>query len=197
MDKIDFKKTRRDLYRATSRVKQVEPGEGMFLAVDGQGTPGGPEFTNAIQHLYSVAYTLKFSLKKAGRIDFVVPPLETPWYDDPANVREASKWRWKLLIRVPEAVKARQVQDAQRDVFKKKGTDTSQVQRLKWAEGTSLQVLHVGPYNEVGPVYEQLRQKAMAEGLALDGPGHEVYLSDPRRTAPERLRTIVRMPIAG
>ncbi len=85
MDKIDFKKTRRDLYRATSRVKQVEPGEGMFLAVDGQGTPGGPEFTNAIQHLYAVAYTLKFSLKKAGRIDFVAPPLETLWYDDPAQ----------------------------------------------------------------------------------------------------------------
>lgn len=195
MDKIDFKKTRKDLYRATSRVQRVEPGEGTFLTIDGQGTPGGPEFTNAIQHLYPVTYTLKFSLKRRGKIDFVVPPLETLWYDDPADVPETSKWRWKLLVRVPDSVTAGQVQAAKGDVLKKKGIDTSHVQLRRWTEGPSFQALHVGPYNEIGPVYEQLRETAAAEGLALHGPGHEVYLSDPRRTAPEKLRTIARRSI--
>ena len=83
MDKIDFKKTMKNLYRATNKVERVKPGEGTFLVVDGQGAPGGEAFQKAIQDLYPVAYTVKFSLKKAGTIDFVVPPLEALWYDDP------------------------------------------------------------------------------------------------------------------
>ena len=83
MDKIDFKRTMKELYRATSKVGRVKPGEGSFLAVDGQGSPCGEAFQKAIQDLYPVAYTVKFSLKKAGTIDFVVPPLEALWYDDP------------------------------------------------------------------------------------------------------------------
>ena len=110
MDKIDFKKTMKELYRATKKVARVKPGEGSFLAVDGQGTPGGEAFEKAIQNLYPVAYTMKFALKKAGTIDFVVPPLEALWHDNPVEVPDMSQWRWRTMIRVPESVTTEHVQ---------------------------------------------------------------------------------------
>ena len=195
MDKIDFKKTMKALYRAASKVERVQPGEGTFLAVDGRGVPGGEAFEMAIQNLYPVAYTVKFALKKAGAIDFVVPPLEALWHDDPNEVPDMSQWRWRTMIRVPELVTGNHLREAQESILDKKGTDTSDVQLVRWEEGDCLQVLHIGPYAQVGPIYEQLHQRALAENIALQPPGHEIYLSDPRRTAPDKLKTIVRMPI--
>ena len=195
MDKIDFKKTMKELYRATKKVARVKPGEGSFLAVDGEGTPGGEAFEKAIQNLYPVAYTMKFALKKAGTIDFVVPPLEALWHDDPVEVPDMSQWRWRTMIRVPESVTTEHLQEAQQSILERKGTDTSDVQLVRWEEGECLQVLHVGPYDQVGAIYEQLQSSARLENLTLGSPGHEIYLSDPRRTAPEKLKTIVRMPI--
>ena len=197
MDKIDFKKTMKELYRATSKVGRVKPGEAAFLAVDGQGSPGGEAFQKAIQDLYPVAYTVKFSLKKAGTIDFVVPPLEALWYDNPTEFPDMSQWRWRTMIRVPESVNSEHLQEAQSTILEKKGTDTSDVQLVRWEEGESLQVLHIGPYDQVGAIYEQLQSRALLENVALGPPGHEIYLSDPRRTAPEKLKTIVRMSIVG
>ena len=195
MDKIDFKKTMKELYRATNKVARVKPGEGTFLAVDGQGAPGGEAFEKAIQNLYPVAYTLKFSLKKAGTIDFVVPPLEALWQDNPVEVPDMSQWRWRTMIRVPESVKTEHVQEAQETILERKATDTSDVKLIRWEEGESLQLLHIGPYDQVGAIYEQLQSSALLENLTLGPPGHEIYLSDPRRTAPENLKTIVRRPI--
>lgn len=195
MDKIDFKKTLKELYRATKKVARVKPDEGTFLAVDGEGAPGGEAFEKAIQDLYPVAYTVKFALKKAGTIDFVVPPLEALWHDNPVEVPDMSQWRWRTMIRVPESVKTEHVREAQESILEKKGTDTSDVQLVRWEEGESLQVLHIGPYDQVGAIYEQLQSSAQLENLTLGAPGHEIYLSDPRRTAPEKLKTIVRMPI--
>ena len=195
MDKIDFKKTMKELYRATNKVARVKAGEGTFLAVDGQGAPSGEAFEKAIQNLYPVAYTVKFSLKKAGTIDFVVPPLEALWHDNPAEVPDMTQWRWRTMIRVPESVKTEHVQEAQESILERKGTDTSDVQLIRWEEGDSLQVLHIGPYDQVGTIYEQLQSSAQLENLTLGPPGHEIYLSDPRRTAPEKLKTIVRMPL--
>ena len=195
MDKIDFKKTMKELYRATSKVARVKPDEGTFLAVDGEGAPGGEAFEKAIQDLYPVAYTVKFALKKAGTIDFVVPPLEALWHDDPVEVPDMSQWRWRTMIRVPESVKTEHVREAQESILEKKGTDTSDVQLVRWEEGESLQVLHIGPYDQVGAIYEQLQSSAQLENLTLGAPGHEIYLSDPRRTAPEKLKTIVRLSI--
>ena len=181
MDKIDFKKTMKDLYRATNKVERVKPGEGTFLVVDGQGAPGGEAFQKAIQDLYPVAYTVKFSLKKRGR-----STLSSPLWR-----------RFGTMIRVPERVKNKQLKEAQETILEKKGTDTSDVRLVKWEEGDSLQVLHIGPYDQVGAIYEQLQSRALLENVALGPPGHEIYLSDPRRTAPEKLKTIVRLSIAG
>ena len=101
------------------------------------------------------------------------------------------------MIQVPELVKSEQLQEAQSTILKKKSTDTSDVQLVRWEECESLQVLHIGPYDQVGPIYEQLHRRAQAENIALQPPGHEIYLSDPRRSAPDKLKTIVRMPIVG
>lgn len=197
MDKIDFKKTMKTLFRATSKVERVQPGEGTFLAVDGRGTPGGEAYETAIQNLYPVAYTVKFALKKAGTIDFVVPPLEALWYDNPTDVPDMSQWNWRTMIRVPALVSSEHLREAQQSILDKKGADTSDVQLVRWEEGDCLQLLHVGPYDQVGAIYDQLHVSAQAENFALQAPGHEIYLNDPRRTASEKLKTIVRMPIAG
>ena len=101
------------------------------------------------------------------------------------------------MIRVPESVKSEQLQEAQSTILEKKGTDTSDVQLVRWEEGDSLQVLHIGPYDQVGAIYEQFQSRALLENVTLGPPGHEIYLSDPRRTAPEKLKTIVRMSIVG
>lgn len=196
MDRIDFKRTQRDLYSATGKIKPVEAQEAAFLCVDGQGEPGGEAFQQAIQGLYSVAYTLKFAVKEAGVIDFVVAPLESLWYDDPKQVPDMSKWRWKVLIRIPDEVTPEQVQDARDAVREKKGIDVSNVMAIRWDEGSCLQTMHLGPYDQVAPTYVKLDAEAEEKGMAVSGPGHEIYLSDPRRVAPEKLKTIVRMPVA-
>ena len=94
-------------------------------------------------------------------------------------------------------MKNKQLKEAQETILEKKGTDTSDVQLVRWEEGESLQVLHIGPYDQVGAVYEQLQSSALLESVALQPPGHEIYLSDPRRTAPEKLKTTVRVSIVG
>lgn len=197
MDKVDLKKEFKELYRATARVTRVEPDSGVFLAVDGHGEPGGDQFSSAIEHLYSVAYTLKFSLKAAGVMDFVVAPLESLWYDNPATVPDPTQWRWRAQIRIPDAVTEEQAEDARRGVREKGDFDPSDTVRIQWEEGPSVQVLHVGPYDAVSGTYDQLQAAAEADHLSLTAPGHEVYLSDLRRTEAARLKTIVRMPVTA
>ena len=168
--------------------------KGTFLAVDGQGEPGGAAFQDAIGQLYSIAYTTKFTLKFAGVIDFAVAPLGCLWYDDPREV-PLSEWHWRLLIRVPDEITAAHIRDARTTIMERKGLETGGVKRRIWNEGRSLQLLHVGPYDQVGPCYEQLFDHAVSIGCEGGPPCHEIYLSDPRRVAPERLKTIVRVPI--
>lgn len=194
METIDFKKSLKSLYAATSKIKEVEPGTGKFLVVSGKGSPGGEAFQNAMGQLYGVAYTLRFSLKFAGVIDFKVCCLEGLYSEDPNQV-PLDEWPFRFMIRVPEAIKADQV-EATRHVLKvKKGVDASGVLLEEFSEGRALQVLHVGPYNQVGQAYSDLVARAGELGLVMNGAGHEIYISDPNRVAPERLKTIVRIPV--
>jgi len=194
METIDLKKLYRDLYRAKEVPEEVIASEGTFLAADGRGEPGGDSYQRTIEALYGVAYTMKFSLKGAGVLDFKVPHLECLWYSDP-NDTPLSEWEWRLLIRVPDRVSAAHLTDAQQRLHEKKGTDASVVRRLTWEEGRAIQVLHIGPYDRVTTSYGKVWEYAREHGLEVEGIGHEVYLSDPRRTAPEKLKTIVRMPV--
>lgn len=194
MEKIDLKSEHKELYRAAARIKEVRADKGVFLAVDGKGEPGGELYQQAINMLYSLAYTTKFQLRNDGVLDFGVCNLECLWFDDPAT-KPISEWRWRLLVRIPEQVKARDLASARKVIKERKDLDVSAVQRIELTEGRAIQVLHVGPYDRISETYQKLVEHARSNGLALKGTGHEVYLNDPRRTAPEKLKTIVRMPV--
>ena len=192
--KVDFRKLYPDLYRESRDIADVRAGRGVFLAVDGVGEPGSQAYRDAMGALYALAYTAKFTLKKAGLGDFTIPALECLYFDDPATTPK-DQWRWRLQLRIPEELTSTALNDVRKALAEKKGLDTRAVKRIAWAEGRALQMLHVGPYQQVGPVYQRLMAEATARGLACAGPGHEIYLNDPRRVPPDRIKTLVRMPV--
>jgi hypothetical protein len=106
-----------------------------------------------------------------------------------------SEWEWRVQVRIPDEVTSAHLREARKVLKERKGADVTGVRRRQWTEGHAVQVMHVGPYDTVDKTYRALGEYAEAHGLKLKGLGHEVYLSDPRRTAPERLKTIVRMPV--
>jgi hypothetical protein len=192
--KIDVRKARPELYRAKRSVEEIDAGRGTFLTCDGRGEPGGPEYQEATGKLYSLAYATKFMLKGAGVLDFAIPNLECIWSRDPAGTPRAA-WRWRLQLRIPEELTSAHLREARKALKERKGTDVTGVRRREWTEGRAVQALHVGPYATLRKTYRALWEYARAHGLRCKGPGHEVYLSDPRRVPPERLKTIVRMPV--
>ena len=194
-EKIDFTKIHKDLYSATNKIKEVNAGKAVFLSCEGQGEPGGASFQEAIQQMYSVAYTAKFMLKKAGKVDFGVSRLECLWPGNDYERTPKSEWRWQALIRIPEEVSESDLKEARAEVMRKHSLDTSAVKRRTWNEGRAIQVMHVGPYDDVGRTYQALDAFARANGLNATCPGHEIYISDPRRVAPEKLKTIIRLSV--
>jgi len=196
MQTIDIGKQFKELYTAKKKIEEISAERGTYLALEGQGEPGGEAYRSAIEKLYTVAYTLKFSLKGQGVVDFKVPKLECLWlFDDPKSVPRA-EWPWRLQSRIPDEVTAQQIKQTVKAIRDKKDLDCSAVKRRSWKEGRALQLLHVGPYEKLGESYGKLHAEALQLGYRERGPAHEVYLSDPRRVEPERLKTIVRMPIS-
>ncbi|MFH2010084.1 MAG: hypothetical protein ABI333_26035 [bacterium] len=152
--KIDLKQEHRELYTATQKVKEVRAGKGTLLAVDGQGRPGDEACQQAINLIYTLAYTTKFQLKKEGGLDFGVCNLECLWPDDPATPIE--KWHWRLMERIPDALKAAELNRMRGLILESKDLDTSAVKRITWSEGRAVQTMHVGPYDQVGGTYQRL-----------------------------------------
>lgn len=178
-----------------------------YLMVDGHGDPNrSPEYAEALQALYPVAYALKFASKAAGR-DYVVPPLEGLWWAEDMDAftvaREKSAWDWTMMILVPDWLGPADVRRAVDTVAAKGAAQPKgpperlgDVRYAALAEGRCVQTLHVGPFDGEAAVLEEMHHRFIpAQGLVLSGRHHEVYLSDPRRTAPERLRTILRQPV--
>lgn len=206
MTKLDFRK--RDPHLYTGRPGVIVPVEVppmTFLAVDGQGAPESAAYAAALAALYPMAYGIKFALKARGA-DFVVGPLEALWWaDDPsAFVRRArAEWCWTVLLRLPDTVTATDFETARTLVRKRRtktlSTDPDALDRARLctlAEGAALQAMHHGPYADEGPLLHRLHSEEMpARGLTWNGHHHEIYLSDPRRVAPDRLRTILRQPV--
>ncbi len=192
--KVDFRKLFPDLYRESRTVADVRAGRGVFLAVDGVGEPGCQAYQDATAALYALAHTAKFTCKNAGAGDFTIPALECLYFDDPATTPR-EQWHWRLQLRIPEELSAGSLEDIGKALEEKKGIDTRAVKRIAWSEGRALQMLHVGPYERVSGVYRQLVAEATARGLICRGPGHEIYLNDPRRVARDKIKTIVRMPV--
>jgi hypothetical protein len=166
--------------------------------VDGRGDPNTSEsYAEAVAALFAVSYAVKFASKRQLGRDYVVGPLEGLWSaDDPAKFVDRAKdeWEWTMMVTQPEWVTPSMVDDA----IAAKG-DLPAVRRLRfarYAEGLAVQVLHIGSFDDEGPVLERLHHEFMPEnGLAFNGPHHEIYLSDPRRTEPAKLRTILRQPV--
>jgi hypothetical protein len=175
-----------------------------FLAVDGKGDPNtSASYTEAVEALYSVAYTAKFASKRTLGRDFVVGPLEGLWWADRPEVfvtRDKSAWQWRMLISLPEWITDDLVEEARRAASAKKGAAALPALPLLRVEtlheGTSAQLLHVGPYDDEGPALARLHDEYLAaNGLRMTGHHHEVYLSDPRRARPEKLKTVLRQPV--
>jgi hypothetical protein len=167
--------------------------------VDGQGDPNSPAFQEAVGSLYSVAYTLKFTFKKEKAIDYPVMALEGLWSaDDPEVFRSGERglWQWTIMIVQPDVVTAKDAAAAVAAVKKKaKFPRFPEVRFEKFAEGKVAQILHIGPYSAEGPTVEKLHKFVAAEGYRLRGRHHEIYFGDPRRAAPDKLKTILRHPI--
>jgi hypothetical protein len=197
---IDLKKTLKPYYTAsaaTPSIIDVPPMNG--LMVDGTGDPNGPAFQEAVGSLYSVAYTLKFSFKKDKAVDYPVMALEGLWCaDDVADFLRDKRenWKWTLFIALPDIVTKKDVGEAIAAVKNKaKFPRFPEVRFEKFAEGRAAQVMHVGPYAAEGPTIERLHLFVEEQGYQLRGRHHEIYLGDPRRSAPEKLRTIIRHPV--
>ncbi len=195
MQKFDFKADRRDLYAPSTTIAEVVVLPMRFAMVDGAGNPNtAPAYATAVEALYATSYAAKFASKAVGR-DYVVAPLEGLWFADRLEVfteRAKDDWSWTMMIRQPDWLTDGEL-DAALDTAAKK-TDTAGVRFATLDEGLSVQVLHVGPYDAEGPVIARLHEHLRASGMAEAGHHHEVYLSDPRRVDPARLRTVLRQP---
>lgn len=195
-EKTDFRKALGPLYAPPVA---VEVPLMRFVKVDGVGDPNtAPAYRRAVEWLYSTSYAMKFAARALGQ-DYVVPPLEGLWWaDDPGSflTRAKGEWRWTMMIMVPDAVTPAMFRDAVAKTAGKLGEAPPSLRLEPYAEGLSLQILHVGSYDDEGPVLARLHNEVMPErGFAFNGPHHEIYLNDPRRTAPSRLKTILRQPV--
>jgi hypothetical protein len=202
MVRVDLKKDLQHLYQApTQEPVIVEVPAFDFLMLDGAGDPNGsPQFQAAVAALFAVSYTLKFMVKKAQAVDYGVLPLEGLWYAEEMvqfSLERRDLWQWTLMIRQPPFVTSNLVRLALEQVAQKKQlAEVDRMKFLKYKEGLAAQIMHVGPYATEGPAVARLHTFISTKGGQLRGQHHEIYLSDPRRTAPEKLKTILRQPIA-
>jgi len=199
---VDLRRELSELYSAKRVPAFVDVPELPFLMIDGHGDPNtAPAYAEAVQALYAVAYTIRFALKRrAEAVDARVMPLEGQWWTpDMAtfSTDDKAQWNWTMMIVLPEQATPQVVDDARAAAARKHPrAPLDRVRLERFAEGRCAQVLHVGPYSEEGPTVAALHAFIAANGCTLTGRHHEIYLGDPRRTAPGRLRTILRQPVA-
>ncbi len=201
MAKVDLKKDWKHLYNpSASEVSVVDVPPMNFLMVSGSGDPNtSPEYQEAVEVLFALSYALKFRVKRSTGVDYGVMPLEGLWWtDDPSQFNMSNKglWKWVAMIRQPDYVVAEAVAEALGEVRKKKpAAALARVLFESYHEGLSAQIMHIGPYAAEEPTIARLHQFIAENGYQPSGRHHEIYLSDPRRTAPEKLRTVIRQPI--
>lgn len=198
---VDLKKTYRDHYTATRTPSIVEVPARPYLMIDGRGDPNtAPEYADAVRALYPIAYGLRAAVKAATGVAYTVMPLEALWWvPDMAefDVAHKASWWWTAMICLPDDVTREMIDDVIPTVTDKKKLVAGPKTRVEWfAEGVAAQILHVGPYADEAPTIEALHRFIEDTGRRLTGKHHEIYLSDPRKADPARLRTIIRQPCA-
>ena len=204
MTKVDFKKELKHLYQPSAKEFAVVDVPSMqFLMVDGHGDPNtAQEYKDAIEALYAVAYRIKFASKRELGRDYVVPPLEGLWWAEQmetfTTARDKSAWDWTMMIMQPGWITGEMFDGANEQVQKAKNLPALPKLRLEaYQEGLSVQILHIGSYDDEEPTLNQMHEIFIPErGLQMRGKHHEIYLSDARKVAPDRLRTVLRQPVA-
>lgn len=198
--KTDLKRETPGYAARAGEIDVVEMPPLRYLAIDGHGDPNtAPAYADAVASLYPLAYALKFLSKGLGR-DYTVPPLEALWWaQDMAaftTARDKSQWDWTLLNLVPDWLGEQQVEVAREKAARKQPPALDRVRLLELDEGACVQTLHLGSYDDEAPVLQRMHEVEIpSRGFAMAGRHHEIYLSDARRTAPEKLRTILRQPV--
>lgn len=203
MTKIDLKKEQKQLYAPSAQaVTVVDVPPLNYLQIDGRGDPNNePAYAAAVEALYALAYALKFKVKETTGIDYVVMPLEGLWWADDmrtfqGETRDKSAWQWTMMIRQPESVTPAMFSTVLAAVQQKKKLPAlAQIRLATYAEGQSVQILHIGPYDAEGPTMAKLFAFIAEHGYTISGKHHEIYLGDPRKTAPAKLQTILREPV--
>ena len=200
MDKIDLKKELKNLYNPSAKeVTVVEVPAMNFLLINGEGAPTSPQYSEAIESLFIVAYTLKFMVKKSKGIDYVVMPLEGLWWVDDMTMFSADRkddWKWTAMIMQPQYVTEEDVNLAVEQVKKKKNPAAlSKVRFESFKEGSAAQIMYVGPFSAEGSTIAKIHAHIQNSGHVLSGKHHEIYLNNPATTAPEKLKTVLRQPL--
>ena len=196
-EKLDLYKENKKEYAATSKPALIEMHQATYLSISGEGAPGGTASSDAIGALYGVAFTIKMTRKFAGKRDYAVCKLEALWPNLNCEAApDKEHWTWDLMIRTPEFITQKHLRQAIETLLKRrKGTDVQRVELREIKEGLCVQALHVGPYENEGKTIAAMRAFAEKQKMRFTGPHHEVYLSDPRRVAPSKLKTILREPL--
>jgi hypothetical protein len=192
--KLDLYEAHKKEYAAAAKPALVEMRPAAYLCIAGHGAPGSPAFTDAIGALYGVAFTVKMTRKFDGKQDYAVCKLEALWPDWGTTAEPT----WELLIRTPEFVTHDDIRQAVETLTKRgKGDNADRVQLRTLDEGLCVQALHVGPYESEEKTIGVMRAFAEKHSLRISGAHHEIYLSDPRRVAPSKLKTILREPVSA
>ena len=198
--KLELRKTMKGFYNPpTGEVILVELPPLKYVMVDGNGEPGGESFQQAMGVLYNIAYTMKFRSKRLLKKDYDMMAPEGLWWMKGKKIDMArrDKWLWTLMILVPDFVTPKMFSDAVAEVRSKKnppGLDRARLETLD--EGTSVQTMHIGPYSTEPESIARMGAYVKEHGYKMAGKHHEIYLGDPRRAAPSKLRTIIRHPVA-
>lgn len=201
MPKIDLKKENKEFYYpSTKKVAMVKLPEMKFIMIDGQGDPNtAKEYQDAMETIFPVAYKTKFTSKKEKSKDYVVMPLEGLWWADNMeefSIADKSSWKWTVMIRQPDFITQTIINKAIEELERKK--DLPSIYKLRFEnfkEGLAAQIMHVGPYGEAeAPAVSKIHDFIEKEGYKLRGKHHEIYISDMRRTKPEKLKTVIRQP---
>jgi len=206
MDKLDLRKELKHLYLPSAKkVEIVKVPQFKFVMMDGEMEPGqspesSPAFQDAMGALYGAAYTLKFmsKLRKRNPIDYTVMAVEGLWWVDSGefDLRKKDNWKWTLMVMQPKHITDKMFQAALRQLKEKR--DSPALARLRFEsfrEGLCMQIMHIGPYSEEPQTIERMRAFAQENGYIYRDKHHEIYLGDPRRTRPDKLRTVLRQPI--
>ena len=200
MKKVDYKKKLKHLYGPSSKkIVIVEVPPMNYFMVDGEGGPAAESYQQAIEALYGLSFTVKFDVKKGVGLDYTVMPLEGLWWAKDITAFSADRkdeWLWKMMILQPDYVTAKHVNAATKQLREKKNPlALDKIRFESYHEGPSVQILHIGPYDDEGPTIAQMHKFIDENGYQLHMKHHEIYLSDPRRSKPEKLKTVLRQPI--